>query len=152
MVSGEYKTLKKFVESLSHIKQFWIFQFFFISIFCTQYCDLKLNIRKIYFACIKKILQCINCIINVIGIGSLSYLYHQKQVIFRKTSNKHHIYFSLLKKYKMIIIRNVHWAWIVWASVKGSWYEKQAWQEAINFEGNDRARITCILNGPMSNE
>lgn len=98
MVSGEYKTLKKFVESLSHIKQFWI-SHFFISIFCTQYCDLKLNIRKIYFACIKKILHCSNCIINVIGLGFLSCLYHQKQAIFRKTSNKHHIYFSLLKKY-----------------------------------------------------
>lgn len=31
-----------------------------------------------------------------------------------------------------------------------SWDGVQTWQEAINSEGNDGARITCILDGPMS--
>lgn len=43
-----------------------------------------------------------------------SYLHHKKQAILRKTWNKHRFfYFSLLKKYVMIIIQNVRWAWIV---------------------------------------
>lgn len=31
-----------------------------------------------------------------------------------------------------------------------SWDGVQTWQGAINSGGNDGARITCILNGPMS--
>lgn len=58
----------------------------------------------------KKLLHCGNCTINVIGLCTMSYLH------ISITRNKHFkenmeqapfFYFSLLKKYVMIIIQNV---------------------------------------------